>query len=334
MTIREHIEQQELQSLTPAATFALHSKGRVIDEPSCDMRTCFMRDTDRITHSKAFRRLAHKTQVFLKPEGDHYRTRLTHTLEVMRIARTMAVGLRLNQDLTEAMALGHDLGHTPFGHAGEAALNELMSDGFTHNAQSLRVVERLERGGRGLNLTVETKNGLLHHTGVTAPDTLEGQLIRYADRIAYINHDFDDAVRAGLLQEADVPAWIRDTLGLSPRERINTLVTDLVLTSLHTDTVVQTEARHTAMLALRSFMFEQVYTNPLAKAEERKGRDLLATLFAYFVSHKDDLPSDYREIAEKEGCQRAVADYLAGMTDRFAVMKYSELTIPKGWEKH
>ena len=333
MCIREITEQRECGNLSGRACFSSDSRGRPVDEPPCAIRTCFQRDVDRVTYSKAFRRLAHKTQVFLKPEGDHYRTRLTHTLEVMRIARTMARGLRLNEDLTEAVALGHDLGHTPFGHAGEAALNELLDGGFNHNGQSFRVVERLERSGRGLNLCREVSDGILCHTGDTHPFTREAELVRFADRIAYVNHDFDDAVRANLLSEDELPVWIRECLGNSPRDRINTLVTDIVEFSTDKPEVSLTPESAGALKALREFMFERVYYNPVAKSEENKGKDLLRRLFEHFSKNIGELPSEYRLIGEAEGGERAVADYIAGMTDRFAVMKYSELTVPKGWEK-
>lgn len=331
--MREITESVELKTLGSSAKRSSDSLGRPLDEPPCVIRTCFQRDVDRVTYSKAFRRLAHKTQVFLKPDGDHYRTRLTHTLEVMRIARTMARGLRLNEDLTEAIALGHDLGHTPFGHAGEGALNELLDEGFSHNEQSFRVVSRLERAGRGLNLCREVSDGILCHTGERQPITREGELVRFADRIAYVNHDFDDAVRAKLLSESDLPNWIRDCLGGSPRDRINSLVTDLVGCSTDKPEVMLSPERLKALNALREFMFDRVYFNPVAKSEESKGKALLCRLFEHFARHIDELPEEYRVIAEVEGGARAVADYIAGMTDRFAVMKYSELTIPKGWEK-
>ena len=331
--MREITEQRERNALGERACLSAESRGRPSCEPQCGVRTCFQRDVDRVTYSKAFRRLAHKTQVFFKPEGDHYRTRLTHTLEVMRIARTMARGLRLNEDLTEAVALGHDLGHTPFGHAGEAALNELLTGGFTHNAQSHRVVERLEHSGRGLNLCREVSDGILCHTGDRLPFTQEAQLVRFADRIAYVNHDFDDAVRAHILTEGDLPSWIRESLGDRPKERINTLVTDLIGFSADRDMVSLSPERLKALTELRGFMYERVYTNSVAKAEESKGKDLLCRLFEHFIGNGGDMPAEYQAIAGTEGIERAAADYIAGMTDRFAVMKYSELTIPKGWEK-
>ncbi|MCL1819620.1 MAG: deoxyguanosinetriphosphate triphosphohydrolase [Oscillospiraceae bacterium] len=333
MSIREETERRELASLNSNACFSAHSKGREVYEPPCDIRMCFQRDIDRITHSKAFRRLAHKTQVFLKPESDHYRTRLTHTLEVSRIARTMTRGLNLNEDLTEAVALGHDLGHTPFGHAGEDALNELLDGGFTHNEQSYRIVRRFEYGGRKMNLCREVCDGVRNHTGEALPETLEARIVRFADRIAYINHDFDDAARANILREDDLPKWIRDCLGTTPIERIDTLVRDLVMTSLGKPDISLSPERAKAMNQLREFMFERVYYNPVAKPEEEKGRGLLRFLFEYYAGGKDKMPPEYRAIAEIEGVPRAVADYVSSMTDRYAVMVYTELVVPKGWEK-
>ncbi|MCL2080535.1 MAG: deoxyguanosinetriphosphate triphosphohydrolase [Oscillospiraceae bacterium] len=333
MSIRADIERRERDRLRPCACFSALSKGREVPEPECGVRTCFQRDVDRVIHSKAFRRLAHKTQVFLKPVNDHYRTRLTHTLEVSRIARTIARGLSLNEDLTEAVALGHDLGHTPFGHAGEAALNGVLEGGFTHNEQSWRVVQRLERGGKGMNLCAEVGDGIRYHTGDKWPDTLEARIIRFADRIAYVNHDFDDAARAGLLGEEDLPPWLRECLGLDPHDRIDTLVKDLIQTSMDLNDVTLSPDRMRALTEIRAFMFERVYLNPVAKAEEEKGRDLLRHLFDYYISNVNEMPPEYRAIAETDGVPRAAADYISGMTDRLAVMKYGELMIPKGWQK-
>lgn len=333
MNIREIIERRELDRLCSNACFSAHSKGREVFEPQCEIRTCFQRDIDRVTHSKAFRRLAHKTQVFLKPENDHYRTRLTHTLEVSRIARTMARGLNLNEDLTEAIALAHDIGHTPFGHAGEDALNNVLEGGFTHNEQSCRVAQRLERNGAGMNLCFEVCDGIRHHTGKILPETLEGKVMRFADRIAYVNHDFDDAIRANILCENDLPPWIRECLGDTPRNRIDTLVRDLVQTSLDKSDISLSPDRSRALDELRKFMFERVYYNPVAKPEEQKGRDLLRFLFEYYSNHADKMPQEFQEIAQTEGLHRAAADYISGMTDRIAVNKYSELVVPKGWEK-
>ena len=330
MCVREITEGRERETLSRYALCSADSQGRPAEERPCGVRTCFQRDVDRVSYSKAFRRLAHKTQVFLSPEGDHYRTRLTHTLEVTRIARAMARALRLNEDLAEAAALGHDLGHTPFGHAGEAALNELMDGGFRHNEQGVRVINVLEKSGKGLNICREVADGILCHTGDRQAAALECRLIRYADRIAYINHDFDDAVRAGLLDESALPPHLRE-LGRSPAERINTLVCDLIDYSADKPEIGLSPERGKAMDELRSFMFERVYTNPVAKSQENKGRELLTRLFEYFTAHPEGLPADYIVIARDEGRQRAAADYIACMTDRYAVMYYSELVIPKGW---
>ncbi|MDR1693321.1 MAG: deoxyguanosinetriphosphate triphosphohydrolase [Oscillospiraceae bacterium] len=297
-----------------------------------DLRNRFQRDADRIVHSKSFRRLMHKTQVFLMPEGDHYRTRMTHALEVSRIARTMARALSLNEDLTEAIALGHDLGHPPFGHAGERALNAILP--FTHNEQSLRVVERLEKDGAGLGLSPEVREGIRHHSGGTLSASQEGMLVRCADRIAYLSHDMDDAVRAGLLSLTDVPADLRADLGDTPRERINTFVNDLVQESRAAGTVRQSPARKAAMDGLRAFMTENVYFNPRAKGEEVKVPECVGLLFEHFLAHYRDVPETLRRIAEEDGAprERAVCDYIAGMTDRFFEAKFMETLIPRGWK--
>ena len=295
------------------------------------MRTCFQRDVDRIVHSKAFRRLKHKTQVFLRPEGDHYRTRMTHTLEVDRIARTIARGLCLNEDLTEAAALGHDLGHTPFGHAGERILNQVLPGGFHHNVQSLRVVDRLEKEGDGLNLTYEVRRGILCHTGKDLPETLEGQILRVADRIAYINADIDDAIRGEIIYPMDIPLYLKQVLGYTYSQRINTLTCDVIAASEGKEQIGQTPEIGQAMEELRQFMFEYVYRNPRAKGEEGKAQDVLLRLFEYYDGHADELPSEFQEIREKEGKTRAVADYIAGMTDSFAMEKYGELFLPAAW---
>lgn len=330
MTIREKIEGTEQLVLSPQACRATQSRGRERPEASCAVRTCFQRDIDRIVHAKAFRRLKHKTQVFLRPEGDHYRTRMTHTLEVSRIARTIARGLSLNEDLTEAIALGHDLGHTPFGHAGEAALSEILPGGFRHNEQSLRVVDFLENGGDGLNLTYEVRRGLLCHTGKDLPETLEGQVIRFADRIAYINHDIDDAARAGIIALKDIPKDISAILGGTHRDRINTLTTDIILQSRNRDEIFQSLEIGDAMRRLREFMFSNVYRNPTAKGEESKARAMLLRLFEYYNTHFDLLPPSF--IREKESKERAICDYIAGMTDQYAVAMYSNAFIPMAWQ--
>ena len=333
MTIRERIEQQEHEILSPLASFADRSRGRAVPEPERESRTCFQRDTDRIIHSKSFRRLMHKTQVFLQPEGDHYRTRMTHTLEVSRIARSIAVGLRLNEDLTEAIAMGHDLGHTPFGHAGEVALSEVTGRPFLHNEQSLRVVDLLEKDGSGLNLTYETRMGILGHSwSAPAPDSMEGHVIRFADRIAYINHDIDDAMRAGILTESDIPSEISGVLGHSHSERINTLVEDLITQTGISNTLRMRPRVAEAMDALRQFMFERVYRNPVAKGEESKARDILKSLYEYYMRHPDQLPENFRPQLDFDGIERVVCDYVACMTDKFAIYKYEELFIPSGWQ--
>ena len=295
------------------------------------MRTDFQRDIDRIVHCKAFRRLKHKTQVFLEPEGDHYRTRMTHTLEVSRIARTIARGLRLNEDLTEAAALGHDLGHTPFGHAGERILNEIMPGGFEHNVQSLRVVERLENGGAGLNLTWEVRNAILCHTGDDAADTLEGRIIRLADQIAYINHDIDDAIRGGIIFPMDIPLSASQVLGFTHGERIDALVTDIVRESEGRNAVRQSEECRKAMVELREFMFRAVYYTPVAKGEESKAQDMIRRLYDYYRRYPDKLPAEFQEIRLMEGEERAVCDYIAGMTDKYAVEQFGDIAIPKAW---
>ena len=333
MTVREELEHLEHRTLHPKAAFADQSRGRPHGETlqENDVRTCYQRDTDKIVHSKAFRRLKHKTQVFLSPEGDHYRTRMTHTLEVSRIARTIARSLALNEDLTEAIAMGHDLGHTPFGHAGEAALAEVMPGGFQHNEQSLRVVDFLEKDGAGLNLTYEVRMGIVGHTGCHIPETLEGQIVRFSDQIAYVNHDIDDAVRAGILSNEDIPASVSDVLGRSHGERIDTLVCDMILTSREAGEIVQTPAVQQALQQLRSFMFERVYRNPIAKGQEGKARDMLQRLFAYYVAHPEELPEDFQPQMSFEGLERTVCDYIAGMTDKYAVDKFSQIFIPMGW---
>ena len=334
MTVREELERQEHRKLNPRASFADQSKGRPrYEEPrEGDVRTCFQRDTDRIVHSKAFRRLMHKTQVFLQPEGDHYRTRLTHTLEVTRIARTIALALGLNEDLAEAIAMGHDLGHTPFGHAGEDALSKCLGKPFRHNEQSLRVVDVLEKDGRGLNLTHEVRNGILCHTGDPWPDTLEGMVVRRSDQIAYVNHDIDDAIRAGILTDDDIPGAITDVLGHNHRDRINTLVCDAIATSREAGTVCLSPDVDKALRDLRSFMFERVYRNPVAKSEERKAKDMLQRLFEYYYTHPEALPEDFQPQMSFEGLERTVCDYIAGMTDNYAIDKFNEIFIPTGWQ--
>jgi len=331
MTLREQREQIEAEILSPYAVRAAETKGRARPEAECHIRTAFQRDVDRILYSKAFRRLKHKTQVFLHPEGDHYRTRLTHTLEVSRIGRTIARGLRLNEDLTEAIALGHDLGHTPFGHAGERVLGDLIAGGFHHYNQSLRVLDRLEKGGRGLNLCYETRVGIKHHSKGADDDPLEARIVRIADRIAYINHDADDAIRAGVLTEEKIPLFVRETLGEGLGNRINAIVIDLIQQSTNKTDIVMSSTVQSAVDAFRAFMFEEVYTNPTVKGEESKVEGVLGGIFGYYVKHPDKLPEDYQRIAEEDGLERAVCDYVSGMTDKFALDVYTTLFIPTTW---
>ncbi len=309
------------------------SKGRLHPDTPCPLRNDFQRDIDRIIHAKSFRRLIHKTQVFLNPEGDHYRTRMAHTLEVTRIARTMARALGLNEDVTEAVGLAHDLGHTPFGHAGEKALASIVPGGFSHNAQSLRVVDVLERGYLGLNLTHEVRDGILHHTGDEPASTLEGQLVAKADRIAYLSSDIDDAIRAGILSPTDIPAELSRILGETHSQRVDTLVRDIVSHTRKVCTVSTSPEVTVAMDTLRDFLFERVYKNPVAKGEESKAQDILLKLFDYYLKHPDALPEDVRARLDLEGEHRAVCDYIAGMTDRFAVSRFDDLFIPKGWNR-
>ena len=329
MNAREISEQNERLILCDKAMFSSETAGRRLPEAESDLRTCYQRDRDRIIHCKAFRRLKHKTQVFLSPESDHYRTRLTHTLEVAQIARTIARALRLNEDLTEAIALGHDLGHTPFGHAGERALQELTSTGFTHYEQSVRVCERLEKNGRGLNLTAEVLDGILHHTRGEEAHTLEGRIVRTADRVAYINHDIDDAVRAGVIAESDIPRDIVRTLGDTKSRRINTLVESIVKNS--GDTIKMDSETEKYYDKLHEFLFESVYKNPIAKSEETKVSGIVEGLIKYFLKNPEKMPEEYLKIAAEEGAERAVTDYIAGMTDHYAVTVFSNIYIPKAW---
>ena len=333
MTVREELERLEHRRLNPLAAFSDRSTGRPRPEPEReeDVRTCFQRDTDRIVHSKAFRRLMHKTQVFLQPEGDHYRTRMTHTLEVTRIAKTVTRALGLNEDLAEAIAMGHDLGHTPFGHAGEAALTECWGRPFRHNEQSLRVVDILEKDGQGLNLCNEVREGIVGHTGPVIPKTLEGQIVRRADQIAYVNHDIDDAIRAGILTAEDIPRDIAAILGENQRDRINTLVCDMIFTSREAGSICMTQEIQKALADLRSFMFARVYHNPVAKGEESKAKDMLQMLFRFYVDHPEQLPADFQPQLSFDGLGRTVCDYIAGMTDNYAIEKFNEIFVPSGW---
>ncbi|HEY6567857.1 MAG TPA: deoxyguanosinetriphosphate triphosphohydrolase [Actinomycetota bacterium] len=329
-TPRERSEQIEHQILSERAVFADASKGRERPEPPDDIRTVFQRDRDRIVHSKAFRRLKHKTQVFMAPKGDHYRVRLTHTLDVSQIARTCARALRLNEDLTEAIALGHDLGHTPFGHLGEQALTPFLEQPFRHNEQSLRIVEHLENEGRGLNLTWEVRDGIVHHPwSMPEPSTLEAQVVRFADRIAYINHDIDDAVRAGVLDLRELPATSVAVLGNTHSDRIDTLVSDLITTSEDADRVGLSAPVFDAMDRLRDFMFAEVYLREGAQAEQEKAVALIRDLYRHFMAHPDQLPPEYHRMPDELSVR--VADYISGMTDRFALRTYERLFLPRGW---
>ncbi len=329
MVPRLRTEEIERQMLSPKAALACESRGRAVEEVPCDFRTDFQRDRDRVLHCKAFRRLRHKTQVFLSPIGDHYRTRLTHTLEVSQIARTVARALRLNEDLTEAVALAHDLGHTPFGHAGERALDRCMPQGFRHYEQSVRVVELLEKEGQGLNLTWEVRDGILNHTTGEQAATLEGRIVRLADKVAYINHDIDDAIRAEVFLESDIPAEVTAVLGNNRNARFNTMIGSIVENSQ--DDILMAPEVQAAFDRLHTFMFERLYYNPIAKNEEKKVDVFISRLFHYFVEHPDRLPVEFHPICEREGAERAACDYIAGMTDTFAVQMYNDLFIPKGW---
>lgn len=332
MTIREQQEQWEAQYLSPYASLSAQSAGREKEEPQCDIRPVYQRDRDRVLHSKAFRRLKQKTQVFLAPMGDHYRTRLTHTLEVSQNARTIAKALKLNEDLVEAIALGHDLGHTPFGHAGEYALNTVCPDGFHHNEQSVRIVERLEKQGRGLNLTWEVRDGILNHQTAGSPSTLEGKIVRLSDKIAYINHDIDDAIRAKVLTEEDIPMEYRRILGFTPRERLNTLIHDIVSNSQGRNDIQMSEDVGTAMKELRAFMFSHVYSNPNAKQEDGKAKHLLITLYEHYRKHLEELPAEFLHlIDEGEKEERVVCDYVAGMSDQYAMETFQRLYMPMQW---
>ncbi len=330
-SLRELFLERERLTLSPYAFLTANTRGREREITPCEMRTDFQRDRDRIIHSQSFRRLMNKTQVFLAPTGDHYRTRLTHTLEVAQIARIIARALRLNEDLTEAAALGHDLGHTPFGHSGEDAMRELYSSDFTHYKQSLRVVELLENGGRGLNLTWEVRDGILNHTGRCMASTLEGVIVKFADRIAYINHDIDDACRAGILSPSDIPAELCAVLGDTHSKRINTMVSSVISASTDRDAIAMEPAVQAATDQLRKFMFDSVYTNPTAKAQDGRAKELLAQLFHHFEKYPEEMPELYCNNIERDGVCRCVCDYISGMTDRFAIDTYKELFIPRVW---
>ena len=336
MILRENLEQREYAILSPFAAKAAETRGRQYDEEKCHVRTDYQRDRDRIVHSKAFRRLMHKTQVFLAPEGDHFRTRLTHTLEVSQIARTIARALALNEDLTEAIAMGHDLGHTPFGHNGESFLDEKHPGGFQHNVQSLRVVEVLETigKGRGMNLTFEVRDGILNHTGKVTPVTLEGQIVKISDRIAYINHDIDDALRGGIIKETDLPKDCVEVLGQDHRTRINTLVYDLIRNSDGNDRIIMSEECRFYMDKLRNYMFENVYHSKVVKKDEEldKIKNMIFSLYDYYENNNKELPPERREMIKEFGVGEVVKDHIAGMTDRYALNIFSKIFIPKGWK--
>ena len=332
--LRHMMDEREALYLSPYATRSSATRGRVYPMEPCPMRTEFQRDRDRIIHCQSFRRLMYKTQVFLAPAGDHYRTRLTHTLEVTQIARTMARALCLNEDLAEAAALGHDLGHTPFGHAGEDALRRCYDPNFAHYRQSLRVVEKLEKNGQGLNLCFEVRDAIVNHTGDSVAATPEGQLIKLADRIAYINHDIDDAIRAGILNKEDIPVELTAVLGETHGERINTMVQSVIEAGQNSSVMAMTPAVQTATDALRAFLFERVYRNPVAKGEETKAKEVVYALFTHYVTNPDKLPVRYKSrigTAEEETVERAVADFISGMTDRYAIEAYQERFVPRVW---
>ena len=326
------MEKREHANLSEYASKADASKGRERQEDPCNIRTSFQRDRDRILYSKSFRRLKDKTQVFLAPNGDHYRTRMTHTLEVAQNARTIARALRLNEELTEAIALGHDLGHTPFGHAGERALNKICPLGYRHNEQSLRIVEKLEKGGKGLNLTFEVRDGILNHEMELTPATLEGKVVRLSDKIAYMHHDMEDAERGGIVTMQEIPREVSEVLGETTDDWFDTIFSSIIEKSTDRDDILLDDSVYKAMMDLRKFMFAQIYTNPKAKSQEGKAEELIKTLYGYYLSHIDAFPQNLKELMEKgEPKERIVCDYVSGMTDHFAVSRYEDLFIPKSW---
>lgn len=333
MTIREQIEQMEREMLSPYACLSVNSRGRDKEEPECDIRPVFQRDRDRILHSKAFRRLKNKTQVFLTPKGDHYRTRMSHTLEVSQNARTIAKALRLNEDLVEAIALGHDLGHTPFGHAGERVLDKLTKGQFRHNEQSVRIVESLEKDGEGLNLTWEVRDGILNHEIELRPATLEGRVVRLSDKIAYLNADFDDAIRAQLLSEDDIPLELRKELGYNTKTRLDHMIHDIIINSMGQDDIRMSPETDQAFWELRKFMFTNLYTNPIAKSEEVKAEAMLEELYFHYMDEPEHLPEKMiRSIEEGDEKSRVVCDYISGMTDQYAIDKFHEYFVPVAWQ--
>jgi len=332
LLIREMFELEEHERLSPYAAFSDESRGREIPEKESDMRTAYQRDRDRIIHCKSFRRLKHKTQVFLSPYGDHYRTRLTHTLEVAQIARSIAKALKLNEELTEAIALGHDIGHTPFGHAGERALSEVSGILFLHNEQSVRIVEKLEKGGKGLNLTWEVRDGFLNHKTSLSPATLEGNVVRFSDKIAYVNHDIDDGIRAGILCEESLPRECTDVLGHSTRDRLDTIIHSVIENSMGKNVVEPAKECKEAMFLLRKYMFEELYSNPIAKGEEGKAVDIISLLFKHYLEHPEEMTDEYQKMIQSgELTERVVCDYIAGMTDNYAILKFQEIFIPHFW---
>jgi len=330
--IRQQFEELEKTYLSPFAALSSRSRGRIRFQPSCPVRTEYQRDRDRILHSKSFRRLKHKTQVFIAPEGDHYRTRMTHTLDVSQIARTISRALRLNEDLTEAIALGHDLGHTPFGHTGEMILDKITEKGFKHNVHSLRVVEVLEESGKGLNLTWEVRDGILNHTKSGTPSTLEGQVVSLSDRIAYINHDIDDAIRAKVISSEDIPKDCMQVLGKTHGERINKMILDTIAESLNKPVIAMSKEIFSATERLRDFMFERVYLDSLAKTEEEKAIYVIKQLYGHFFDKSDLLPDEYLNLMGQYGKEQAICDYIAGMTDRYAVRMFHTIFVPSPWK--
>ena len=333
MTIREQIEQMENETLSLYACHSVNSRGRDREEAQCDIRPVFQRDRDRILHSKSFRRLKNKTQVFLTPMGDHYRTRMSHTLEVSQNARTIAKALRMNEDLVEAIALGHDLGHTPFGHAGEFILDQIYEGGFRHNEQSVRIVEKLEKDGAGLNLTWEVRDGILNHQTKTIPHTLEGKIVRLSDKIAYVNSDIDDAIRAQILSEDDIPLELRKTLGFDTRTRLDHLIHDIIIHSMGKDDTIMSDETAEALRDLRLFMFDNVYKNPVAKGEEVKAKTMLEQMFYFYRDHIEQLPAKFLEMLDEgEDRGRIVCDYISGMTDQYAITKFKENFMPQAWQ--
>ena len=334
MTVSERFCEREKETLSPRAFLTSNTRGRDTYCKPCPNRTEFQRDRDRILHSKSFRRLMHKTQVFLFPVDEHYRTRMTHTLEVTQIARIIARALMLNEDLCEAAALGHDLGHTPFGHAGEDVMQKCFSPDFTHYKQSLRVVEKLENDGAGLNLTWEVRDGILNHRTSGNPSTLEGKAVRLSDKIAYINHDIDDGIRAGILKESDIPSEYTDVLGNSTKERLNTMISDIIMNSIGKNDLVMSEPVRKAMTELRKFMFESLYLNPTAKSEEAKADKLITELYRYYVANTDKLPDTYKRFITEfdERPEQVVCDYIAGMSDQYSISKFQEIFVPKAWK--